>query len=163
MLQFKSNPSSLGRFGAKLAGTLTLSSKKQTGNDDPYLSDLGKFVTDGVVQRWRHRLTLDWELGDWSLSVANNFSSGYNDQNAAIDTDTGLYVDPNHVKAYSLWDLSGAWAATKSLTIRAGVKNFLNASPPFSNQSYYFISGYDPSYTDPRGRFMFVNLTYTMQ
>jgi iron complex outermembrane receptor protein len=42
-------------------GTLALVSSQQTGYGDPYVSNLGRFVTDGVVQRWRHRLTLDWE------------------------------------------------------------------------------------------------------
>ena len=159
-LQFKSRPTDWGRFGAKLVGTLTLRSQEQTGNEDPYVSNLGKFVTDGVVQRWRHRLTLDWEKGAFSVALSNTYLAGYNDQNSAIDTDTGLYVDPNKVKAYSLWDMSAAWEATKALTLRVGVKNMFNTSPPFSNQAYYFISGYDPSYTDPRGRFMFLSGSY---
>ena len=159
-LQYRSPTTALGRFGVKLVGTWTLSSKKQTGDGDPYISNLGRFVTDGVVQRWRHRVNFDWSRGPWSINLANSFYSGYDDQNSAIDTNTGLIVGKNRVKAYSLWDLSGGWEATSALTLRAGVKNLFNTAPPFSNQAYFFISGYDPSYTDPRGRFFYLSASY---
>ena len=159
-LQYRSPATAFGRFGAKLVGTWTLSSKKQTGDGDPYISNLGRFVTDGVVQRWRHRLNLDWERGAWSVNLANTLYSGYDDQNSAIDTNTGQVVGRNRVKAYSLWDLSAGWAATAALSLRAGVKNLFDTAPPFSNQAYFFISGYDPSYTDPRGRFFYLSAQY---
>jgi iron complex outermembrane recepter protein len=152
-----------GTFGARLSGTLALVSKQQTGNDDPYVSNLGKFVTDGVVQRWRHRLSVDWAYGPWALTVGNTFYSGYDDQNSAIDTDTGTVVAPNRVKAYSLWDLSAAYEVSPAFRLRAGVQNLFDTSPPFSNQAFYFLSGYDPSYTDPRGRFFYLSGTYVFR
>ena len=145
-----------GKFGARLSGTLALTSKQQTGDGDPYISNLGKFVTDGVVQRWRHRLTLDWEKGPFAASLSNTYYSGYTDQNSAIDTDSGTVVDANRVKAYSLWDVSASYQVNKQFKVRGGVQNLFDTAPPFSNQAYYFISGYDPSYTDPRGRFFYV-------
>lgn len=162
-IDLKGVKTAFGQFGAKLVGTVALTSKKQTGYGDPFVSDLGKFVTNGVVQRWRHRLTLDWEQGPWSLALSNSFLSGYTDQNSAIDTDAGAVVQPNKVKAYSLWDLAGAYSASDALTLRAGIKNLANTSPPFSNQAYFFISGYDPSYTDPRGRSFYVSATYAFK
>jgi len=161
--EWRSQPSAWGRFGAKMTGTLMLTSKQQTGNDDPYVSNLGRFVNDGVVQRWRHRLSLDWALGAWSLNLANTYYSRYDDQNNAIDTNTGTVTAANRVKAYSLWDLSGTWAPSKTMHVRVGVKNLADTAPPFSNQAYFFISGYDPSYTDPRGRSFFLNLQYTFK
>ncbi|XHS78095.1 TonB-dependent receptor [Burkholderiaceae bacterium UC74_6] len=159
VLQWQGGATEFGKFGATLKGTLTLKSEKQTGYGDPFISNLGKFVTDGVVQRWRHHLSLDWERGPFSLSLGNSYLSAYEDQNPSIDNGNGTVVAANRVKAYSLWDLTGGWEVTKSITVRAGVKNLFNTSPPFSNQAYFFISGYDPSYTDPRGRFMFVSAT----
>jgi iron complex outermembrane receptor protein len=150
-----------GTFGARLVGTLMLTSKQQTGNGDPYVSNLGRFVTDGVVQRWRHTVTLDWDHGPFSASLSNTYLSGYTDHNTAIDTDTGEYVDFNKVKAYSLWGLSGSWQVSKAFKVRAGVQNLFDTAPPFSNQSYYFISGYDPSYTDPRGRTFYASAQYS--
>ncbi|MBN8489407.1 MAG: TonB-dependent receptor [Burkholderiales bacterium] len=152
--------SEIGTFGARLNGTWTLSSKQQTANGDPFVSNLGRFVNDGVVQRWRHTISVDWESGPFSATLSNSYLSGYEDQNNAIDTETGNIVAANRVKAYSLWDLSGTWSPTKQLTLRAGVKNLLDTPPPFSNQAYFFISGYDPSYTDPRGRFVYLSANY---
>ncbi|WP_374565227.1 TonB-dependent receptor domain-containing protein [Ideonella sp.] len=152
-----------GEFAVHLAGTYTLESKQQTGDGDPFVSNLGHFVTDGVVQRWRHRLSADWEYGAFGATLSNTYYSGYEDQNSAIDTDSGTVVGKNHVKAYSLWDLSGSWAFDKSLKFRAGVRNVFDTPPPYSNQAWYFISGYDPSYTDPRGRFFYASVQYTFK
>ncbi|MBC3881767.1 TonB-dependent receptor [Undibacterium sp. LX40W] len=152
-----------GKFSARMLGTVMLDSKIQTNPGDKYVSNLGKFVTDGVVQRWRHRLTLGWEQGDYGLSLGNTYYSGYDDQNSAINIDDGSIVAANKVKAYSLWDLSAAYNYNKSLTVRAGVQNLLNTTPPFSNQANFFISGYDPSYTDPRGRFFYVSAQYSFK
>ncbi|MBN8503334.1 MAG: TonB-dependent receptor [Burkholderiales bacterium] len=153
----------LGRFGIKLSGTYALESKKQTGNGDPYISNLGRFVTDGVVQRWRHRLTLDWSAGAWNVALSNTYRTGHLDQNSAIDTDSGTVVAPNRVKAYSLWDLSARWQATPQVALRAGVRNLLDTPPPYSNQAFFFLSGYDPSYTDPRGRAFSLSLNFALR
>ncbi len=153
----------IGRFGAKFTGTVVLESKKQTAPDDPYVSNLNKFVNDGVVQRWRHRLAADWDSGDFGLTLANTFYGSYTDQNTAINLDTGNFIPANKVKAYSLWDLTGSWQITKALRLRGGVLNLLDKDPPFSNQAYYFLASYDPTYTDPRGRSYYLNLQYSFK
>jgi len=151
----------VGDFALRLRGTLTTKSQLQTAPTEPFLSNLGRFVTQGVVQRWRHRINLDWTRnGSYGLTLSNSYSSSYDDQNNAIDTNSGTVVQANRVKAYSIWDLTGWWEVSKKLTLRAGVQNLLNTAPPYSNQAYFFLSGYDPSYTDPRGRFGYVNLQY---
>jgi iron complex outermembrane receptor protein len=38
-----------------------------------------------------------------------------------------------------------------------------NTSPPYSNQAYYFLSGYDPSYTDPRGQRFYASANYAFR
>lgn len=149
-----------GEFGARVNGTLMLVSKVQTNVGDAYVSNLGKFVTDSVVQRWRHRISLDWDRGPLGLSLSNTYFSGYDDQNSAINIDNGTVVASNRVKAYSIWDVSGSYAVNKQLKLRAGIQNFLNTAPPYSNQAYFFLSGYDPSYTDPRGRFFYASVNY---
>ena len=145
--------SGIGTFGLRLNGTLTLKSKQQTGNGDPYVSNLGHFINDGVVQRWRHTFSTDWELGAWSATLSNTYLAGYTDQTIVGKPD-------RRVSAYSLWDLTGAWAVNSALTLRAGVKNLADTSPPFSQQAWFFLSGYDPSYTDPRGRYAYVSVQY---
>lgn len=71
-------------------------------------------------------------------------------------------VAAGRVKAYSLWDLTGSWQPAKGWTLRGGVKNLFDKAPPFSNQAFFFISGYDPSYTDPRGRRYYVSVGYSL-
>ncbi|MCZ8074005.1 MAG: TonB-dependent receptor, partial [Paucibacter sp.] len=110
-------------------------------------------VNDGVVQRWRHTVSADWEQGPWSATLSNSYLSGYTDQTIVGKVD-------RKVGSYSLWDLTGAWAVTPALTVRAGVKNLFNTAPPFSQQAWFFLSGYDPSYTDPRGRFGYLSVQY---
>jgi len=146
----------LGEFGLRLNGTLTLKSKQQTGDGDPFVSNLGRFINDGVVQRWRHTVSVDWEQGPFSATVSNSFLSGYDDQHVIGKAD-------RKVSAYSLWNLSAAWEATKALTLRAGVQNAFDKSPPFSQQAWFFLSGYDPSYTDTRGRFAYVSAKYSFK
>ena len=152
-----------GRFGGHLSGTYVLDSKIQTSPGDTFVSNLNKFVTDGVVQRWRHTITLDWDDGPYSASLSNTYSSGYDDQNSAINTDDGSVVKPNRVKAYTLWDMSGAYAVSKQFKLRAGIQNLFNTSPPYSNQAFFFLSGYDPTYTDPSGRRFYASASYTFR
>ncbi|WP_374362413.1 TonB-dependent receptor [Pseudoduganella danionis] len=162
-IDYRGVQTALGRFGGHLSGTYVLNSKIQNSVGDVYLSNLGRFVTDSVVQRWRHTITLDWDKGPFSASLSNTYSSGYEDQNTAINIDDGSVVAKNRVKAYSLWDLSGAWQVNKALKLRAGVQNLLDTAPPYSNQAFYFISGYDPTYTDPRGRRIFATANYAFK
>ena len=82
--------------------------------------------------------------------------SGYRDQEVVGKAN-------RNVEAYSLWNLSAGWEATKSLSLRVGVQNLLDKSPPFSQQAYFFLSGYDPSYTDTRGRYGYASLRYTFR
>ncbi|MEK8051907.1 TonB-dependent receptor [Ideonella sp. DXS22W] len=146
----------VGEFGARLNGTLTLKSQQQTGNGDPFVSNLGRFLNDGVVQRWRHTVSLDWSQGPVSATLSNSFLSGYGDQIVVGKAD-------RKVSPYSLWNLSAAWQPMKALTLRASVLNLFDTAPPFSQQAWFFLSGYDPSYTDTRGRSVSVSVNYAFK
>jgi iron complex outermembrane receptor protein len=152
-----------GRFGIDLSGTRILRYDRQFGPSEPFRSNLGVFLNDQVIQKWRHRISFEWDNGPVSLSLANQYSSSYTDQNTTYDPASDALLPPNHVKAYSLWDLTGSWAVSKNLKLRSGVLNLLDKDPPFSNQAYFFLSGYDPSYTDPRGRSAYVSLNYSFK
>lgn len=153
----------VGRFGGRVNGTYVLTSRIQNAPGDDFVSNLNRFVTDGVVQRWRHTISVDWERGPVSASLQNTWSSGYEDQNTAINIDDGSVVAANRFKPYSLWDLSGAYVVNPHLKLRAGLQNMFNQAPPYSNQAYYFLSGYDPSYTDPRGRRFYASANYAFK
>ncbi|QOL50651.1 TonB-dependent receptor [Massilia litorea] len=152
-----------GRFGVNLSGTRILRYDRQFGPAEPYRSNLGVFLNDQAIQKWRHRINFEWDKGPVSLTLANQYSSSYTDQNTTYDPFTDALLAPNKVKSYSLWDLTGSWTISKQLKLRAGLLNLLDKDPPFSNQAYFFLAGYDPSYTDPRGRSGFVSVNYSFR
>ena len=153
----------IGRFSAGINGTLVLKYDRQFGPQESYRTNLGVFLNDQVIQRWRHRLTFNWDRAPFGLTLANQYSSSYDDQNTTYDPVSNTLLAKNRVKAYSLWDLTGSRNITRELRMRAGVLNFLNTDPPFSNQAYYFLAGYDPTYSDPRGRTIFASLAYSFK
>ena len=152
-----------GRLAANLSGTYILKYDRQFGPQEGYRSNLGVFLNDQVIQRWRHRASIDWSMGEVGLTLANQFSSGYTDQNTTYDPVSDALLPSRKVSSYSLWDLTGSWNITSQLKLRAGVLNLFDKAPPFSNQAYYFLAGYDPTYTDPRGRNGFVSLNYAFR
>ncbi len=159
-VDWRGEKSDWGRFSAALTGTLVLAYDRQFGPLEPYRSNLGVFLNDQVIQRWRHRLSFGWDVGPFGLTLANSYSSGYRDQNTTYDPVSDTPLPSRRVQAYSLWDLTGSWAVNPALKLRAGVLNLANTAPPFSNQAYYFLAGYDPTYADPRGRTFYAALAY---
>ncbi|MCY4745820.1 TonB-dependent receptor [Pelomonas sp. UHG3] len=160
-LAWRGENTAYGRFGASLAGTLITEYKFNTDPRSPMVDGLGKFRDDKAVQRWRHKLSVDWDLRDVGLTLANTYLSGYRDQNTP-----GLAApewNDRDVKPYSLWDLTGSYRITPQLRLRAGVLNLADTAPPFTNQSRYFQVTWDPTYGDPRGRSYFVSLSYAMR
>ncbi len=151
---WRGQPQAWGRLGATLSGTYVIDYKRQFGRLEPFVDNVGRFLNDQTIQRWRHRAALDWSHGAFGLTLANTHYSGHQDDSYLPNT------QPRRVQAYSLWDLSGSWSPNDSLTLRAGVKNLADTAPPFSNQSYYFLSTYDPTYTDPRGRTLHASVLY---
>lgn len=157
---WRGRPGPYGRFGASLQGTWVLQYDRQFGPLEPMRSNLGVFLNDQVIQRWRHRVALDWDFGAFGLTLANQYSSGYTDQNTTYDPVSNELLPARRVKAYSLWDLTGSWSVNRQFKLRAGILNLANTAPPFSNQAYYFLAGYDPTHTDPRGRSLYVSVNY---
>jgi iron complex outermembrane receptor protein len=160
--KLRMNGGSAGRFTLSVSGTYVLSYKRQFAGSEGFISNVGRFLQDQVVQRWRHRASVDWDVGPVSLTLGNTYYSPYDDHNIAFDL-SGQPLPKNRVKAYSIWDLAGSWQATPWLKLRAGVQNLANTAPPFSNQGYFFISTYDPSYTDPRGRAYYASATVSFK
>ncbi len=155
--RWRSAATEAGRFGLNFSGTYVVEYKRQFGQAEGYLENAGRFLQDQVIQRWRHRVSGDWDMGAFSLTLGNSFFSSYTDDSYLPDT------APRKVKAYSLWDTSASYRVNKQISVRAGIQNLLNTDPPYSNQSYYFLSTFDPTYTDPRGRSYFVSLSYQLR
>lgn len=146
-----------GKFGVTLNGTYVIDYKTKNSAASPEVNGVGIFTDTQVVQRWRHTLTFDYDRGPFGASLQQTFYQGYQDQNRLQDGTV------RNVGSYQLWDLSGSYKISSSAKVRAGIKNLFDTKPPRSNQIYSFLAGYDPSYTDPRGRFFYVSMNYAFK
>jgi iron complex outermembrane receptor protein len=146
--------SAAGRFSLRFDGTYVLTYKYQQAKDAPYVDNLGIYNTDnGAITRWRHYATLGWNLGPWGANLSQNFVLGYKD-------DTTLGNPPRRVASYETFDLQGSWAGWRGLSLNLGVRNLLDRDPPASANSQNFQVGYDPRYTDPRGRMYYAQVKF---
>ena len=112
-----------------------------------------------VIPRWKHIASVSWDYGPWNALVAQNFQSAYNDLASTITGDT------RRVGVYETFDLQGSYTGIKGLTLTAGIKNVFDKDPPYSNVGgqVFFQAGYDASYADVRGRFIYGNVRYAFK
>ena len=147
-------PTPVGRLSLRFDGTYIITYRYQQAKDAPYLDNNGILTTDnGAITRWRHYATLAWSAGPWNASVSQTFVLGYAD-------DTSLGNPPRRVSSYETYDLQGTWTGFRGLTAILGVRNVFDRDPPASANSQNFQVGYDPRYTDPRGRTYYAQLKY---
>ncbi|HET9748105.1 MAG TPA: TonB-dependent receptor [Casimicrobiaceae bacterium] len=117
---------------------------------------LGTVVT-GIIPRWKQYTSFTWDLGPWSATLANTYQTSYTDQQTDLDG------NERTVGSLSIWDLQGSYTGFKNWKLTLGVKNLFDRNPPVSNQQSTFIVGFDPSYYDPRARFVYGSVTYTFK
>lgn len=156
-LGYRMGATDYGKFSTHLSGTYLLQSKQQREPGGETVSNLGVFFDTYARPRWKHRISLDWSSGAWSSVLGNTFQNGYTDQNPPP------YAPQRRVKFYSLWDTQVAYNGVKNLKLSAGIQNLFDTKPPFSNQSYWYIATYDPTYADPRGRLFYASATYSFK
>ena len=89
----------------------------------------GVFLNDQVVQRWRHRLSFGLDRGPLSLTLSNQYSSGYTDQNSTYDPVSDSLLPRARWPPTALWDLTGSWKFSRDLKLRAGVLNLAGHRP----------------------------------
>jgi len=171
-----------GQFGAELVGTwiqkydlTTLDGSIQHSvgrTTDPTDSAINAVTNGGLIFRWRHALTVNWKSGDYGLALTQNYQSGYRDAPpASVDCDPTDYTAPDapplichtgrRVSSFSTYDLQGEFDGVKDLSFRLGMKNVFNRQPlRVTTNGIYFQTGYDPTYYDPHGRFVYASATY---
>ena len=64
------------------------------------------------------------------------------------------------VSQYDIVNLRATYRGFKNMTLSAGVRNLLDRKPPVSVQEDYFQVGFDPTYTDVKGRTFTVGIDY---
>ena len=123
----------------------------------PFIQNVGRFSDTGAVFRWKHTLQATYAREAWSVGLAQRYQRGYDDEN---------FIAPafvNRVGAYEVWDLYGSVSPMKALTLNFGVRNLFDKDPPQSNQTQTFQAGYDPRYTDPTGRAVFLRASFAFR
>ena len=148
-----------GNFGMRLEGGYVLAWQQQL-DGTTYTSALGRrgFGIAGPVPRWKHYATFRWQIGPWNATLAQAYQQGYDDANMDRFGAT-LAVPPRRVGSYEIWDLQVLYGGLRNATLALGVKNLMDRAPPFSNQPFSRQVGFDPVYSDPRGRTLHGRLT----
>ncbi|MEO7206159.1 MAG: TonB-dependent receptor [Steroidobacteraceae bacterium] len=148
----------IGNYGRiSLLGNGTYYYKFATQNPDLSWTgqiDKGLTTVSGVISRWRHSLSLVYDIGSWDASLTQHFQKGYHDANGNI---LGVNAMRN-VGVYDTLDGQLSYHLTSAWTFTAGVINIGDAAPPYANyasSANNFVGGYDLSYGDPRGRFVY--------
>ena len=150
-----------GRFKLSLQGTYTIKYLQRLANTD-YVNYVNHELSPGVVPYWRHYLSLDWDYGPWSATLTDNYQRGTYDAEPTTNPPNG--TQQRLIGDYDIWNLSGSYTGFKSWTLSAGIKNVFDRNPPLSIQIATSASagqvGYDPTYTDPRGRLYWAGIKY---
>ncbi|MCS0659808.1 TonB-dependent receptor [Massilia terrae] len=146
------------RMSFRLSGTY-MNKYDVQGPDGSYTSSLDQALnaSGGVVLRWKHNASMTWEHGPFALTLLQNYQKGYTDVLANL-APTGS--TPRKVDAYQTFDMQLAYSGVKDTRLAFGVKNLANRNPPYTNLTSNFLGGYDVSYGDPRGRYIYVTATY---
>ncbi len=127
--------------------------------DRSWTSQIDKGLTsvDGIISRWRHNLSLIYDIGNWDASLTQHFQKKYHDSAANVTGAT------REVGVYDTFDGQLSYHLAKAWTFTLGVINIADAAPPYANyasSANNFVGGYDLSYGDPRGRFVYGRVGY---
>ncbi len=117
-------------------------------------------VNGGVIVRWRHSLTLGYTAPSWQVSMTQHYQEPYLDSKSTI-TQVSRYVS-----AYDTFDVQGSYTGLSHFEFTLGVKNAFDRQPPYANYASVvnnFVGGYDLSYGDPRDRYIYATVGYTLE
>ncbi|WP_161974420.1 TonB-dependent receptor [Piscinibacter terrae] len=150
----------LGRVTVGYSGTYF--TKYDTENIDGSFApniNLVNGATGGIIPRLKTYLSVNLARGPWNFTVAQNWQSGYTDFPSSITGETA------NVGPYEIYDAQVQYSGIKNLRLTLGMKNIFDRDPPYTNAGgqVSFQAGYDPQYADPRGRFVYLNLSYSFQ
>ena len=152
--------SSIGTYTFGLNGTYFTRYDAQN-TDGSYTANIADANIAGgsVIPRWKHVASVNWDYGPWTATAAQNFQAAYTDFPSNISGAT------RRVGVYETFDLQASYLGFKGFRLTAGVKNIFDRDPPYSNVggSVFFQAGYDASYADVRGRFIYGKVTYAFR
>ncbi|QJE02442.1 TonB-dependent receptor [Massilia forsythiae] len=147
------------RVNLRLSGTY-MDKYDVQGADGTYTTSLDQALnaSGGVVLRWKHNASVTWENGPYAATLMQNYQKAYTDALANL---APAGSQPRKVDAYQTFDLQLVYAGLKNTKLALGVKNMFDRDPPYTNLTSNFLGGYDVSYADPRGRYIYLTATYS--
>jgi len=130
--------------------------------DGTWTSQVDKGLTSvgGVVARFRYSASIGYDYSAWGISLTENYQKRYHDAASSV-TQVARYVS-----AYETVDGQLIYHPLEALQFTLGARNLFNRAPPYANyaaSANNFIGGYDISYGDPRGRFAYLTVKYTLK
>jgi len=159
-LLYRTPQTQYGKFTFDLRGTYTNQYEQQALPGGAWTQNVGRFggVTLGTYSnnplltfRWKHNLTVGWVDGPWSTVVAENFQTGYHDQNAVLSQ---YYRD---IASYSVVNWTTTYSGIKNVTLSAGISNVFDRMPPYTNSQ---ATGILLDYASAVGRAYILTATY---
>jgi iron complex outermembrane receptor protein len=154
---------STGRLNLGLAGTYVLNydAQKYSGGDFGSFAGTGGDGSVPPVPRWQHTASAEWVTGDTAITLEQVYTRGWTESASSVNYNIGVDA-PYNVKDSLRYNMSVAYKGIKDVTARFGIRNLFDQEPPFTASSSYgsHAAGYAASFTDPRGRFFYVNLGY---
>jgi iron complex outermembrane recepter protein len=103
------------------------------------------------LPRYRGNWDFAFERGAWEFSIGGYGVHSYQTQSFSLNDKVG---------AYEVWNTSLTYKGVKNLTVRLGVNNLFDRGTPFSDETSGSNAGYNPSYSEPIGRFYTLGMQY---
>jgi outer membrane receptor protein involved in Fe transport len=142
-----------------------------SGAEDYVGTDTGGL---GAYSRYRQDASITWGYHGFSFTVDNDYTSGFADG-------SNLYGEARNVDAWFVWNMQASYTFDKEVvehdiapgppgngfdwrkvlegtTVSLGCNNIVNEQPPFVADPNDAL-GYDQSYSDGTGRFLYGELT----
>jgi iron complex outermembrane receptor protein len=134
--------------------------------DDPYINcpdntacEAGEYGTPRVLAK----MGVSWDKADWSMTTVANYTGAFKVDRSPTLTNNSYYdqyAQGLKISSSTLIDVSGSFSGFKNLTLRAGINNLFNKDPAFDPAS---ALGYNSSWGNPRGRYLYVSATYRLK
>jgi iron complex outermembrane receptor protein len=134
--------------------------------DDPYINcpdntacEAGEYGTPRVLAK----MGVSWDKADWSMTTVANYTGAFKVDRSPTLTNNSYYdqyAEGLKISSSTLIDVSGSFSGFKNLTLRAGINNLFNKDPAFDPAS---ALGYNSSWGNPRGRYLYVSATYRLK
>jgi iron complex outermembrane receptor protein len=154
-----------GRFGLNWTASYQMKWDQQQA-DGSYTNEIAKtsLTVLGLIPRLRMNTTLTWQVASVTAALTHNWQASFEDVcgNFLQDEFGNCPAGSNPKRGtYEIYDLQLRYDVSKRISALFGVKNLFDKRPPYVNGSGgAFQSGYDPTYVDPRLRFMYLTGTF---